>query len=387
MGRTLLTSSAILAVLLAVYYQVSLKAILTANGIWRVIEPVGNTNCKKEEALQACEKIVLHPPTGILYLACSTRASRRHWIPALGVLEDDKLAFDDYIATYDPATDTVTRLAFEGFPTPQGYSAHGMDVVPSASDPRELYVYAINHRKPVQGPGKRVGADSVVEIFKTKVGGNTLTHVKTVEDSVIDTPNDVIGYSDGRGFYFTNDHGVKVGVSRFLEFFGLSRTSVGYCHVDDGCKIAISGLHGSNGIARAPNGTVYVANSKFGEIRVLEEQSNYSLVLTDAIALDRLVDNLSIDENGALWAATIPSALRFLSAYHDFEKVAPSSAFRITKNVGEKAFFGEKLKVEKVFEDDGTQASAITSVAHDAKRNILFLSGVFSAHLTVCKAP
>jgi hypothetical protein len=63
---------------------------------------------------------------------------------------------------------------------------------------------------------------------------------------------------------------------------------------------------------------------------------------------DRLVDNLSIDENSALWAAGVPSALRFLSAYRDPEKVAPSSAFRITKNVGEKAFFGEKLKVEKV---------------------------------------
>ena len=329
-------------------------------------------------------EIVLHHPTGVLYLACSTRASRRHWIPALGVLEEDKITFDDYIATYDPTTDTVTRLTFEGFPTPQGYSAHGMDVVPSASDPRELYVYAINHRKPVQGPGKHVGADSVVEIFKTKIGGNTLTHVKTVGDPVIDTPNDVVGSSDGRSFYFTNDHGAKVGVvsgpnwrrhfyrhclslvqSRFLEFLGLSRTSVGYCHIDDGCKIAIDGLHGSNGIARALDGTVYVANSKFGEIRALEEQSDHSLVLTDVIALgayhgicgrlirlitsaDRLVDNLSIDENGALWGAAIPSALRFLSAYNDFEKVAPSSALQITKNVGEKAFFGEKFKVEKV---------------------------------------
>lgn len=55
-----------------------------------------------------------------------------------------------------------------------------------------------------------------------------------------------------------------------------------------------------------------------------------------------------------------------------------------------------------MFEDDGTLASAITSVVHDARRNLLFLSGepmtpdpslfanafllgVFSDHLTVCK--
>jgi arylesterase/paraoxonase len=64
--------------------------------------------------------------------------------------------------------------------------------------------------------------------------------------------------------------------------------------------------------------------------------------------IDRILDNLSVDENGALWAAGIPSAFRWLSALSDPAKVAPSSALRITKNVGEKAFFGEKLKVEKV---------------------------------------
>ena len=64
--------------------------------------------------------------------------------------------------------------------------------------------------------------------------------------------------------------------------------------------------------------------------------------------IDRLLDNLSIDENGALWGAGIPSSLRWLSAFHDPAKVAPSSALRITQNVGENAFFGEKLKVEKV---------------------------------------
>jgi arylesterase/paraoxonase len=158
---------------------------------------------------------VLHPPSGLLYLACSTPANRRHWTPAVAVLEEDKTTFDDYIATYDPTTGAVMRLTFSGFPTSQGYSSHGLDVVPSASNPSQLFIYAINHRKPVQGPGKLVGADSVVEIFEAEVGGDTATHVRTIESPVINTPNDIVGASDGRSFYFTNDHGVKVGfVSR-----------------------------------------------------------------------------------------------------------------------------------------------------------------------------
>ena len=49
------TFLALLAILLAVYYELSLKAILSTYGVWRKIEPVGNANCKKVEALQACE--------------------------------------------------------------------------------------------------------------------------------------------------------------------------------------------------------------------------------------------------------------------------------------------------------------------------------------------
>lgn len=65
----------------------------------------------------------------------------------------------------------------------------------------------------------------------------------------------------------------------------MARTSVGYCHIDNGCRIVASGLHGSNGIVRAQNGTVYVGSSKSGQIRVFEEQNDQSLVLTDVIAL------------------------------------------------------------------------------------------------------
>ena len=85
--------------------------------------------------------------------------------------------------------------------------------------------------------------------------------------------------------------------TRWFEFLGLARTSVGYCHVDNGCRVAISALHGSNGIARAQNGTVYVGNSKLGQIRVFEEQSDQSFVLADIIALGKssmIFDGLSV---------------------------------------------------------------------------------------------
>lgn len=55
MARAGLTYLALLAVLFALYYELSFKAILSTNGVWRKIESVGNTDCIKVEALQACE--------------------------------------------------------------------------------------------------------------------------------------------------------------------------------------------------------------------------------------------------------------------------------------------------------------------------------------------
>lgn len=159
-------------------------------------------------------EIMLHQPTGVIYLACSVPSSRSHWTPAVGRLNETGKSTRDYVATFDPATEKITRLTTAGFDSPRGLSLHGMDVVPSSVNPAELFVYLVNHRTPA-GPrkAKDVGADSVIEVFKTSVGASVLTHLRTVADPVIATPNDIAGSADGTSFYFTNDHGaLKTGL-------------------------------------------------------------------------------------------------------------------------------------------------------------------------------
>jgi hypothetical protein len=60
-------------------------------------------------------------------------------------------------------------------------------------------------------------------------------------------------------------------------------TSVVYCHIKEGCKYAAQNMASNNGIARAANGTLYVAHTVSGGLSVLEEQSDNTLVLTDYI--------------------------------------------------------------------------------------------------------
>jgi arylesterase / paraoxonase len=71
---------------------------------------------------------------------------------------------------------------------------------------------------------------------------------------------------------------------RYSGFLGVKSTSVGYCHIDNGCKFAITGTHhGSNGIAVAPNGTVYVADSIYGGVSFLEPQADNTLVVSESV--------------------------------------------------------------------------------------------------------
>lgn len=158
-------------------------------------------------------ELVLHPPTGLVYMACSTRESRMHWLPFHLNLNASGRSLDDHVAIYDPTSKKITHTRIEGFSDIRGLNLHGMDVVPSQFNKDELFVYLVNHRPPVDESTAAVqGADSVIEVFKTKVGSDVLTHVRTFKDDLILTPNDLVGSADGKEFYVTNDHDAKVGL-------------------------------------------------------------------------------------------------------------------------------------------------------------------------------
>ncbi|KAI3618936.1 serum paraoxonase arylesterase [Moniliophthora roreri] len=379
----------LLVAILAGVYQLYVSPILKLLDVFREVQPLNNfKNCKTVPELKACEEIVLHQPSGFLFLACSTPERRVKWLPAGQAFEVDGLipSEEDYVAVYDPISSQVTRLELEGFPDKRGLFVHGMDVVPSESNPDELFVYLVNHRPPSDGSdAKIVGADSVVEIFKMVLSNRKLTHVATVQDQVIMTPNDIIGYPDGKSFYFTNYFGTKVKTAVvFRELFD-PRSSIGYCHTDVGCKIVASNLLASNGITQAPNGTIYVASTTGKALKVFERQEDNSIVLTDVIPCETTLDNLSLDSDGVVWGAGFPKVLAMAHHMEDPSLSSPSVGWKFGINTGPSAFYGEKFKVEKAFEDSGTFISGATTVVHDAAHGLVFIHGISSPWLMVCE--
>ncbi|KAG7098598.1 hypothetical protein E1B28_000523 [Marasmius oreades] len=367
-------------------YQLYVVPIMDALSIFRIHQPLNNfTNCITIPELQACEKIVLHQPSGKLFLACSTPESRSRWSPSGQDFDAEHRSTEDYVAIFDPRSKEITRLALDKFDSDRGLSVHGMDVVPSSSNPNELFVYLVNHRPPRHGDPRAVGADSAVEIFKTTLTSGKLVHIKTVEDPSIITPNDLIGAMDGKSFYFTNDHAHKVLLLRTLREFFNPATSIGYCHVDDGCKLVAKNMKHLNGIVQAPNGTIYVGSCLGKAVRVYDRQEDNSIVLTDVISYETAIDNLSIDTDGVLWAAGFPNALAMVNYIKHRSTTAPSVSWKLSINTGPSSFYGEKFKIERAFEDSGNLAPGSTTVVHDAQRGLVFMHGMVSPWLTVCK--
>ncbi|QRW08173.1 hypothetical protein RhiLY_07172 [Ceratobasidium sp. AG-Ba] len=206
------------SIVLGILYKLWLVPVLESGGAYRSVKPLNTEGCETVEGIEACEKLVIHE-SGLVYLAFASSArSRADWTPALEALNATAVRgkpAQDYIASYDPRSRAIAKLDPRDFPDPRGLNVHGMDVVPDIRDAGALWIYVVNHRPPLDPTvdAQKLGADSVIEIFKTRVGASSIKWVKTIQDSsVIVTLNDVLGASNGEEFWFTNDHHVKVGL-------------------------------------------------------------------------------------------------------------------------------------------------------------------------------
>jgi arylesterase / paraoxonase len=92
---------------------------------------------------------------------------------------------------------------------------HGFDIR-HEENKNILHILLINHRPPIdpdngqQLDATSIGANSTIEHFRTEVGSDSMTYVKTIADPLIQTPNRVAWATDD-SFVFTNDHSAKVG--------------------------------------------------------------------------------------------------------------------------------------------------------------------------------
>ncbi|MCJ1391928.1 hypothetical protein MMC18_004795 [Xylographa bjoerkii] len=268
----------------------------------------------------------------------------------------------------------ITPSHFSGVNGDASLNLNGFDVrtIPGSDT---LQILLVNHR-PSLGPNVN-SANSTIELFETQLGSSTMRHVRTFADEAIHAPNRVAWVAQD-AFVFTNDRSPQGTFGRKLDLV-LGGGSVGYCH-STGCHlIQPSGFRYPNGLVRGHDGLIYVPDSMTGKIHVFVLTRDKIFEEVDTIQLPYGIDNLSVDEDGDIFAATFPVSWKFLQSLKDPYGInPPMTIFRVRKREG-------GYEVEKVLEDDGSVLPAATTAVHDVKGEMMWMGGSFAPYVSVCQ--
>ncbi|GAA5983785.1 hypothetical protein JCM10908_005927 [Rhodotorula pacifica] len=398
MAPVLLLLLPIVSILVAVS-----KPRLNILGVGRTPHEALNIDrCHAIQGLEACEDAWIHHDKGLAYLACSSLESRAHWSTALGNLNATALPTEstDQLRLLDLSTRQHRQVKLVGLPAEShGVWLHGIDAFNHPDDPSILVLFLVSHRPPAERAlAPQTGADSVVEIFETRVGSYEAKWVATAKHELVRTPNNPVA-TGPRSFYVSNDHARKVHWTRRLELAYSENSDVVHCEISsDGttdCIVAADGLTYPNGIAKGPDDLLYLASTLHGEVTSWEIQSDKTLLPHSLVPLGRPIDNIHVSPStGHIYASTFPKFFSFASSSpipsnpsrpRSASHRSPVEIWRIANETNEEArFLGRRYTKEVMLADpSGEVVSAITTAA--PWRDQLLLTGFFTPHVVLCQ--
>ncbi len=241
---------------------------------------------------------------------------------------------------------------------------------------RKLYV--VNHRNSTALPQNTEtsahAAKHTIEVFEVSKRGK-LTYQKTLESPLLIAPNDVAAAGDDL-LYVTNDHGWVSGIKRAAEdYLRLPNGNVLYYN-GESFQIAYEGMRYPNGVL-VDGDSVWVAQTTGLVISRLKPSNPAgTLTLANEIEAHSGVDNLTIDEDGALWSGAHPKLLDFVEHSKAPDKNrSPSHVVRITGS-------DENPQLRDLYMNLGDPLSGSSvAVHHDG---LLFVGAVFDRAVLRC---
>lgn len=214
-----------------------------------------------------------------------------------------------------------------------------------------------------------------IEIFK--LINKELEHIKTLQNELIFSPNDIVLLDENR-FYFTNDHQYKDGILRLTEdYLGLAISDVVYFDGQNYTQVA-DGIAYANGINfDKKRNLLFVASPRSFLIKVYQKNEDNTLTFIEDIDCKTGVDNIEFDTEGNLWIGAHPNLLHF-SAYAKGDKdVSPSEIIKI--NYSSKG----KYSIEQIYMEEGNKMSASTVAATFG--NIILVGNVMDDNFLILK--
>ena len=307
-----------------------LVGLMKSTGFFRSIKKEFDGNILKKINIVGAEDITINHIDSFAIISSTNRKN----LPAIDQEHGGLYFFDLKNINSKPV------LLTENFHKP--FAPHGISIY---SKNNETTIAAVNHT--ING--------EFIEVFKLK--DLKLTHIKTLENELVSTPNDIV-LLDHETFYLTNDHKFKTGFMRIIEdYIGLSISNIIFY---DGKKFveAAKGISYANGINYDKNRSLlFVASPRKFEIKIYKKETDNSLTFIENIYCGTGVDNIEFDLKNNLWIGAHPNLLHFNSYAFGYNNISPSEIIKLQ-------YFGkEDYKLETVYLENGEEMSGSTVAA------------------------
>ncbi|XP_052821586.1 serum paraoxonase/lactonase 3 [Octopus bimaculoides] len=251
------------------------------------------------------------------------------------------------VLLYDMSKDSnqeIIELELENF-HPQRFVPHGISAW--QDDNGKVTVFVVNHL--VKG--------DQIESFEYLPEKKALRHVTSFKDGSMRNVNDVVATSN-KTFYFTNWSHYRNFIGRLLEMFLLLPWTHVYYHDGEVYRLVAEDLVMANGIAMSNDEKfIYVACTMTKDIKVFKRDTDNRLVFHQEFMLDSIVDNLSVDPEGNIWAGCHPRFLSVVSYMDNYTLGSPSQVLKLeVKN-------GLIKSMKEIYSNDGSMLSGSSSAS------------------------
>lgn len=346
MKKVLITTLTLVGILLLYVFY-----IFYSTGFFREIDNSFSGEVEKSISLPGVEDMQISYDDHFILLSSDDRASRRD-----GKWKQGHLYYIDLTDTSFEPVQLTSDLTIPFFP-------HGISMIRSA--PNVYKVFVVNHPKNTH----------TIEVFD--LIGDSLVHVKTMQNPSMISPNDVVAIDENR-FYFTNDHGYTKGLGKMAEeYLGLSVSNAVYFDGENYSGVA-DDIAYANGINfDAERNMLFIASPRDFLIKVYQHTENGDLRFIENIPCATGVDNIEIGPDGKLWIGAHPSLLSFTAYASGSKPIAPSEIITIDyRNFGD-------YTIETIFLDDGERMSASTVAT--MYKDLIFTGNAMDDHFLILR--
>lgn len=275
--------------------------IVKSSGAFRIINPHFDGQTEVLESPEGAEDITIEQGSGQVYMSATDR-------------RDHTKTGELY--TFNVSEASPKYKSLHAADLNLEFRPHGISLLKKYGN---TYIFAVSHENQAD------------YIYRFQIENDSIVNQKKFHNpEFLISPNDLVAL-DTATFFFTNDHGMKLGLERTIKDFMFDKNGYVVLYNNGNYAKVSQGIAYPNGINVSPDKQyLYVASTTEGVLYVYENSiSGEPLKMVDSHNAQTGLDNIELDADGNLLIGSHPQLLKFLSHKKDAANRSPSQVLKI----------------------------------------------------------